>query len=502
MHNDLGNVLNHGGRFQEAEETYRRAIDLKPDFVEAYNNLGTVLRELGRLEEAEQSCRKALELRSDIAEIHNNLAVVLWTQLRLADAESSFRRALVLNPRLADAHSNLIFMRDLRDGYSEKELQDERRAWYAIHGAGHAANRSPHLNTVDPERRLRIGYVSADFREHSAFFVIAPVILQHNRSSFEVICYSGAAREDALTRQLQQAADGWRSTLGVPDEILAERIRKDRVDILVDLSGHSAGNRLLVFCRKPAPVQVSAWGHANGTGVSTIDYLLLDRVSAPPERRHYYAEQIIDLPNVVCYQPPAILPPVSPLPASQGKVFTFGCVNRCEKISDRVIGLWSRILDAVPHAGLLVKDARLDSMDLKKRLNDKFRAVGVDVERVLLIGHTPHFEHLETYNEVDVGLDPFPHNGGVSTLEALTMGVPIVTLAGRTMPSCLSASMLSAMDMREWIARNDDEYVRIAVDAAGNHARLAAVRRTLRQRLVQSPIGDTASYTREVERFY
>lgn len=536
LHNDLGNILRDLRRLEEAEQSYRQSATLDPGFAEAHNNLGVTLRELGRLEEAAQSYQRALALRPDLAEVHNNLGQVLSNLGRMdeamqsyrqalalrpdlgvvhanlaaellnsgspAEAERSYRQALEVTPDYADAHSNLIFMLDLREGCGVKEQQGERRRWHAQHARRYAHAIQPHENSADPERKLRIGYVSADFCGHSAYFVSAPVIYRHDRTAFEVTCYSGVKREDRFTARLREAVHGWRSTLGVSDEALAEQIRRDRIDILVDLSGHGAGNRLLTFARKPAPVQITAWGQANGTGLEAMDYLFSDAVCVPPEDRVHYAEQVIDLPCLICYEPPEYMPPVSPLPALAGKVFTFGCINRSEKISDRVIALWGRILAAVPEAGLLLKDHRLNHGTAKDRLLRKFCDAGIDAERIFTMGTSPHPEHLETYHEVDLGLDPFPHGGGVSTAEALWMGVPIVTLSGSTLPSRLSASMLTAVQMRDWIAHSDDDYVRIAVEAARDLPRLASLRQELRPRLAASVFGDAQRYTREAEQAY
>ena len=344
-----------------------------------------------------------------------------------------------------------------------------------------------------------MGYVSADFRRHSAYYAFSPVILRHDRNALEVVCYSGVKLEDDATARLRQAAHEWRSTLGVSDEALADQIRRDRIDILVDLSGHSAGNRLLVFARKPAPVQVTAWGHATGTGLETIDYFLADPVMVPQEERSLFAEEVIDLSCVLCYEPPDYLPEVSPLPALGARPFTFGCINRIEKISDRVIGLWGRILAELPEAQLLLKDRVCDDARVRQQLLQRLAAAGIAAERVRILGHSRHPEHLKIFHEVDLGLDPFPHGGGISTTEALWMGVPVVTLSGSTVASRLSASILTALGMQDWIARSDEEYVRIAVQAARDLPGLARLRGELRPRLAASMVGDVQRYTRSVE---
>ena len=361
---------------------------------------------------------------------------------------------------------------------------------------------APHLNVPDPERRLRIGYVSADFRRHSAYSVFGPVLEHHDHENFEVVCYSGVKREDDITRRVREAADRWHPVLRLSDAALAEQIRAERIDILVDLSGHTEGNRLLVFARKPAPVQVTAWGHATGTGVDAIDYFFADPVLVPLTERALFAEEVFDLPCFLCYAPPQYLPEINALPALAGAPFTFGCINRVEKISAPVMALWARILEAVPHSRLLLKPVDLDDPEVRQRLLERLQAAGVGPERVRLMGFTAHGEHLKIYHEVDLGLDAFPQNGGVSTAEALWMGVPVVALNGETLNGRNSASILSTLDMPEWIARSEEEYVRIALAAARDPGGLAQTRSTLRARVAGSVFGDASRYTRAVERAY
>ena len=498
-HSNLGITLQDFGRLDEAEARYRRALEINPDFAEAHNNLGITLREQGRLVEAEASYRRTLEIKPDFAEAHSNLGNTLQDLGRLDEAEASCRRALQIKPDFVVAHSNLIFTLDLLEGRGIKEQQEERRRWYEQHGRRHAGAIKPHDNLPDPERRLRIGFVSADFRRHSAYYAFSPIIVRHDRNAFEVVCYSGVKLEDDATALLRQAAHEWRSTLGVSDEALTEQIRRDRIDILLDLSGHSAGNRLPVFARKPAPVQVTAWGHATGTGLETIDYFLADSVIVPREERSLYAEEVIDLPCALCYEPPDYLPEVSPLPALGARPFTFGCINRIEKISERVIALWGRILAALPEAQLLLKDRKCDDARVRQQLLQRLGAAGIAAQRVRILGQSRHPEHLKIYHEVDLGLDPFPQGGGISTAEALWMGVPVVALNGPTIPSRITPSMLTVLGMPEWIARSDEEYVRIAVQAARDLPGLARLRAELRSRLAASMLGDVQRYTREVE---
>jgi predicted O-linked N-acetylglucosamine transferase (SPINDLY family) len=281
------------------------------------------------------------------------------------------------------------------------------------------------------------------------------------------------------------------------------RIRDDRIDILVDLSGYTGGSRLGVFARKPAPIQFTAWGYATGTGFSTIDYMFADPIGIPPEVRPLFAEKMIDLPCLFCYEGPGDGPEVSPPPALQGKPFTFGCINRTEKISDHALALWSRILHEMPAARLLLKGPVLGLSMVRETLAKRFAAHGIrEGERLVLLGGTDLYHHLKALEQVDLALDPFPANGGITTAETLWMGVPVVTLLGHTTHGRLSAAVLSATGMSDWIARNDDEYVEIAAGFAEDPFHLARMRQEMRPRLLQSRVFNVRQYARHVDKAY
>ena len=501
-HIDLANLLVPAGRIDEAATFYAQAIALKPESAELHNSLGAVLAMRGRHDQALRSFMRARELNPGLAEAHCNLGSAFKIAGRFDEAEESLRQALALNPNMVTAHSNLIFLLDLLERCDAREQQGERARWYQQHAARFSQSIAPHDNTRDPERRLRIGYVSADFREHSAFYAFSPVLFRHNRAAFDVVCYSGVRVEDQLTARMKQSADAWRPTVGMSDEALAEQIRGDGIDILVDLSGHSEDNRLLVFARKPAPIQVTAWGHPTGTGLPTIDYFLADPVLVPAKIRPLLAEKVFDLPCERCYDPPEYLPAVTPPPSLAGHPFTFAHFNRVEKISNTVVRLWSRILAALPGARLFVKDSMLEYPNVQEWLLQKMGAAGIAPERVRLLGKTSHREQLAIYADVDVCLDPFPQGGAISTAEALWMGVPVVSLYGWTIVSRQGAMNLVALEMEDWIAHSEDDYVRIAVAAAGDLPRLSALRQGLRLRIANYPFGDLPRFTRAVERGY
>lgn len=501
-HSNRGNALQELNRPTEALVSFDKAISINPGLAKTFCSRGNLLRDHGRLTEALASYDQAISVEPAYAEAYSNRGLTLQSLARHEEALADYRKALELRPTYDVAHSNAIFVLDLMEGRDAREHQEERKRWYEMHGRKYAASIRAHDNVVEPERRLRIGYVSADFRRHAACFAFAPVIRSHDRVNFEVICYSDTVLEDDVTAGLRSASEVWRQTVGWSDEALAEQIRRDRIDILVDLTSHMAGNRLLVFARKPAPVQVTAWGYPNGTGLPTIDYLLADTVLIPPEERGLFAEEIFDLPCFLCYEPSANLPDVSPLPALSGKPFTFGCISRIEKISDGALRLWGKILAQVPDARLLIKGQALDDPELRRQFIFRLSAAGIEEARVRLIGSTSHSELLQTFHEVDVALDPFPHTGSIGTSEALWMGVPVVTMRGPTVTSRLCASILTALGMHDWIGRDADDYARIAVQASRNIEALALTRAQMRPLLAKSIFGNAQSQARTVEAAY
>jgi predicted O-linked N-acetylglucosamine transferase (SPINDLY family) len=354
----------------------------------------------------------------------------------------------------------------------------------------------------DPARRIVLGYISADFRRHSAATTFWPVLAHHDKSRFEVICYSCSTIRDDVTRDFERVADRFVDVSQMSDEELATRVRADKVDILIDLSGHSGGNRLGVFARKPAPVQVTAWGHGTGTGLPTIDYLFSDPVTIPQAARPLYAEKIYDLPCVIISAlPPIALPRGEPPVLTNGYV-TFGVFNRITKVSDDAVAVWARVLHGVPAARLLMKDGAYDEPPLRDLMRQRFAAHGIAGERVDFLGSSPREQHLAAFGKTDIALDPFPQNGGVSTWEALHMGVPAIAKLGHTAPSRLSGAIITSIGLSDWVAESTDDYVALAVKFAGMPELLATLRRELPAKIAAAPSGNGALYTRAVEQAY
>jgi len=499
-HNNRGNVLGELGRLDKAERSLRQAIRLRPDYAEAHGNLGIVLRGLRRLSEAERSASRALALKPDYAEAHNDLGVALFGLGRVHEAERSYREALSLNPALAVAQGNLAYLLNCVSGRSAAEIYAEHRE-FARRFCPPAESR-PHRNLRDPERRLRVGYVSADLRHHSVAFFIEPVLASHDHEGFEIFCYSNSPHSDAVTARLKSLADHWREVFALSDEALSNLLRDDGIDILVDLSGFSESNRLKVFARKPAPVQATWLGYLNTTGLDTMDYRITDQ-NASPEGLFdaCHSERLVRLPDSQwCYRPPDESPEVAPPPSAKTGQITFAVFSNPAKICAEAMELWSRLLLRVAGARLLVIANGLGS--IPEDFAARFVQSGIGKDRLRVLGSRPFREYLAMHGQADLMLDTFPFTGGTTTCHALWMGVPVVSLAGDTATSRGGASLLGAIGLGELVAQTPDQYLELASSLAGDPARLAALRAGLRGRMLASPLMDAQRFTRNLESAY
>ncbi len=503
FHNNLGHALDAVGESDAALAAYRRALDLDPDHKDTLNNLALLFQSLGRLTDAEETLRRLLARHPDHAEANNNLGNVLLDQARIGEAMPYFRRAIEARPGDAAVHSNLLFALHYDPAQDSAGLLEAHRAWAERHAAAPARAAARRVNTREPDRTLTVGYVSADLRQHPVGWFLLPVLADHDRHQVKAICYSGVARADDITAALKRSADGWVSTLGVTDEALAERIRADGIDILVDLSGHTAGNRLSVFAGRPAPVQVSWAGYFDTTGMKAIDCVLSDPRETPLGAERWFVEEVARLPDgYICYAPPRYAPAVAPLPAGTDRPITFGCFNNLSKVNKRVVALWSGLLRALPESRLLLKSKALGDGGVADRIRGLFAARGVAPGRLILEGGTAHVDLLASYGRVDIALDPFPYSGGLTTCEALWMGVPVVTLAGEWFVSRHATSHLTNAGHPEFVAETDARYLEIALSLALDRGRLAEIRAGLRPQMAASPLCDGPRFTRNIERIY
>lgn len=490
-------------RFDEAVADCNRAIALAPDDVNGWLWRASVLLQIQQMTEALHDCEKALTIDPDSVQAHLVLGLCLAGLGRVDEALASFDRALDIQPDLESAISSKIFALDFVADASVEQHQQARQVWWEQIGAKIALEAArPHDNSRDPDRRLVLGYVSSDFNAHSAAFVFKPVLQHHDRARFEIVCYSCSSKADATTREFQGIADRWRDASQWTDDRLAAQIRADGVDILIDLSGHTRGNRLGVFARKPAPIQVHGWGHGTGTGLPTIDYLFSDPVAIPFAVRHLFAETVVDLPCFVTLMPLSAGIARAPTPAISNGFVTFGVFNRISKISDEAAEVWSRILERVPGSRLLIKDFALDDRLVRDHLLARLAACRLPAERVDLLGATSRDEHLASFNRVDICLDPFPQNGGVSTWEALQMGVPVVAKLGNSLPSRAAGSILTALGLPDWVADSHDAYVEIAASRGSQIGDLDKLRRELPDQIRAAAAGNPVSYAQAVDGAY
>ena len=534
-HNNLGNIFRIQHNLAEARACFARALEADPGYFEAHLNLGGVLRELDLLEEAIASCREALRSKPGSAEALTQLGIAFRDQGRLEEAQNFFCEAIRCRPDLAEPYvnlggvlkdqgrleeaialclkgqalnaktsSNLFYYLHYDTLCPPEQIFQEHRRWGQEHTRELTAPFEPHANDRTPDRRLRIGYVSGDFRTHSVAFFFEPIVSSHDRKEFEVYCYSNVAKPDAVTRRFREFAHGWREILGLTDTQIVELVRQDQIDILVDLAGHTAGNRLLVFARKPAPVQVTYLGYPDTTGLEAIDYRLTDAWADPVgQTEHLHTEELVRLPgSFLCYRSWVDAPAVADLPALQAGTVTFGSLNHLAKLTPRMVAAWSALLHQLPGSQLILKSAPLFDESTRRLVWERFQAYGLAEDRIRLYGPLMPEQHLQLYNQVDIALDTFPYHGTATTCEALWMGVPVVVLAGATHVSRVGVSLLASLGLADWIADSADGYVELAARMARDLDGLAQLRASLRQRMAGSPLSDAAGFTRHLEETY
>jgi protein O-GlcNAc transferase len=503
--NHLGMALNDAGRPEEAVDAFRRAIVSDPNDAEHYNNLGNVLKDIGPNDEAVAVLQRAMAIKPGYASPHNNLAIVLSNMGRIEESLAEYRRAVELEPSSPSNHSNLLLSLHYLHGDDGAATFAEARRWDARHGEPLRKLIAPHGNDRDPRRRLRVGYISSDFREHSVAKFVEPLFGNHDHERFEIVGYSDVWHTDSTTAMLRGFADQWHEIVGKSDEAVAEMIRGDGIDILVDLTGHTARNRLLVFARKLAPVQISYLGHPGTTGLAAMDYRLTDGLADPVGMTEgFHSESLVRLAKTNwCFAEPVGVPDVGPLPVIERGAICFGSFNRLTKLSPRTLDLWAKVLKAVPNSRLMVKERSLDEQAVRDHLVESFAARGIGVERLEIVGpKRERGEHFQSYGRADIALDPFPYHGTTTTCEALWMGVPVVTLAGSTHVSRVGVSLLTSVGLPEMIARDEDAYVSIAAGLASDLPRLAEIRQSLRERMRASSLMNGREFARDVEAVY
>jgi predicted O-linked N-acetylglucosamine transferase (SPINDLY family) len=499
---ELSLVLSATGRNDEALAAIDEAIARYPNNLRLIAQRGVILERLRRYGEAIQIYERVLARDPALAPVMNNLAGLLNHQGRHEDAIKLFRRSLSIRPN-ATVHSNLLFVMNYSGLYDQCELLAEHKHWASLYAA--LPNLTRFFNTRDPERRLRVGYLSPDFRMHPVAFFIGAIIANHDKNTFEIFCYSSNFTMDEMTTTLRRMNVCWREIAALDDAKAAQLIRNDRIDILIDLAGHTAGGRLLALAQLPAPIQASYLGYPNTTGMQAIGYRFTDAWVDPhglSDAAH--TEKLIRLPGCfVAYTPPANMPAVRELPARVNGYITFGSFNNPAKISSDSVSLWSQVLDAVPNARLLIKAHYFADAATSDRFRQLFAAQGISADRLIIVSEPRgSIDHYDTYNRVDIALDTVPYNGTTTTCEALWMGVPVVVLAGTRHASRVGVSLLNAARLSFLIAPTMEVFVGTACALANDLDNLAALRSSLRSRLRVSPLLDTIGLTRNLEASY
>lgn len=501
-HNGLGHLLLETGNQAGALHHFILTTLLRPDWAAGWNNLGTGWRRTGRLEASRRCLARALTLSPDFPDALLNLGNVMNSLGRAEESVACYERILELHPDHAGSISNLLFALNYADGLDPADIAARHRA-LAARIEAKAGN--PPRPDRRPEGRLRIGYVSPDFRTHSVAYFFEPLLREHDRGKVEIFCYAQLFSPDATSERLARLADHWVPTLGLSDEAMAARIAADRIDILVDLAGHSGHNRLGVFARRPAPVQATWLGYPNTTGLASIDFRLVDAVSDPaPEADALASEKLIRLEGGFhCYQAPADAPEVAPPPCLVNGFVTFGSFNNIAKLTDRALAAWSAILDAMPGSLLAIKSRFFGDPAVLDYMRERLEKAGIAMDRVKLQdGIAETKDHLAAYGGIDITLDSFPYNGTTTLCESLWMGTPVVALRGNSHLSRVGASLLTHAGQAELIGESVEDYVERAVTLAMDKERLSRLRRELRPRLAASPLCDAAGFARKIERAY
>jgi protein O-GlcNAc transferase len=494
-----GDKLTAEGRSQDAAALFREALEVRHDDAAAINSLGYAQLGLGQLDEAISLFSRAIELRPDVAVAYRNLGDALKHAGRLDEAIACYRRA----PGDALTASYLLSTLHLHPDYDRRRLYDEHVRWDRTYAQEMERQARPHEDSdaMGPPQRLRVGYVAYVLANHPLGRLLLPLMRGHDHAAFEIFCYCDVRGSDHVGDELKSSADVWRTTRGMTDAQVAEQIRADKIDILVDLVLHAGQHRLLAFARKPAPVQVSYLAYCSTTGLTAMDYRLTDPYMDPPGRDDsVYSEQSLRLPHCFwCYSAPPEAPPVAQPPVRESGRVTFGCLNSYSKVSGLIFDTWSDLLARMPDSRLILHALEGSHRDRAgRRLADR----GIEPNRLEFVAYQPPADYFAEYNRIDVALDPFPQCGGATTLDALWMGVPVVSLAGETAVSRAGLSILSNIGLPQLVVTTPRQYIEIALGLAADVPRLRELRSTMRQRMQSSPLMDARQFARDVEAAY
>jgi len=499
-HCKLGNLFVEAKRLPEAEASYRRALELKSDYTEAHNNLGNTLKDQDRLSEAEASFRHALKIKPDYADVHYNLGNTLMNMGQPDEAETCYRQALLIKPGYVLAHSNLLFTLNYTTSHAPSNYLEQARLFGRV-VAGKVGTRFSAWQCAARPERLRVGLVSGDLRKHSVGFFLEGLLAHIDPARIELFAYPTHHGEDELTARIRPNFSSWKHVFDSNDEAAARLIHADGVHILFDLSGHTERNGLPVFAWKPAPVQVTWLGLPSTTGMAEIDYILGDLHAIPAECENHFSETVWRMPeSYLCLTVPASPVKVVVLPALSAGYVTFGSFNNLTKMTDAVVAVWARVLKSVPNSRLSLKARQLNDLVICEKTLQRFASCGIAPDRLLLSGtFASADDHLAAYNKIDIALDTFPYPGVTTSVEALWMGVPVLSLRGDRFLSRTAESIAHNAGLSDWVAADEDDYVAKAVSFTSSLERLATLRAGLRQQVLASPLFDAPRFARNFE---
>lgn len=493
VHSNLGVTLEALGHLDEAVASYRQALKFLPNFADAHNNLGNVLRMQGRHDEALASYRDAILFNPQHAQAYNNLGSALQTSGQFDDAVQRFRKAIAINPDFNEAYSNLLFCQLHQSHISLDAYRADQKTFAARFEAPLRAGWQPHANNPDPARQLKVGFVSGDLRNHAVAKFIEHIWAALAPADFALYAYSTHPTDDAVTLRLREHVQQWRSVCALGDAALAEQIRADEIDILIDLSGHTSNNRLLTFARKPAPVQITYLGFPGSSALQAMDYRLTDSHADPIGNEAWYQEKLLRLPDSLwCYKASAGMPDVNALPALSNGYLTFGSLNNANKLDEATLALWGQLLRTVPDSCLLL--ATVPEGRSREQLTRKFTEQDIDAARLTFAGPLPNEAFYRLFHRVDIALDPLTMNGATTTCEGLWMGVPTLSLVGQRFGMRAGLSLLSAAGLPEFAVTSADDYLKLAQHYAADLEQLSQLRSTLRDRVARSPLTDAARF--------
>ena len=532
-HNNFGNVLIELGDYQKAKDCFQKTIEIQPNFTQAHSNLGIVLKELGDYQKAISCFQKAIEIQPNFAQAHNNLGTAFKELEEYQKAMSCYQEAIKIEPNNADAHYNLgIVFKELGE-YQKAIICNEKAINLKpdyVRAYSNMMLTSLLLEKVDPKdylaktkkfrlslkpinsdlllkykfdnrpEKLKIGFVSGDFQQHPVGFFLLDTLKNLKDKNLELIAYSNSQKKDSLSVKLKSHFTNWREITNQSDKKVVNQIREDGIHILFDLSGYSAKNRLPIFINKPAPIQISWAGFLASTGIPEVDYIIGDPYVTPKDNVNHFTEKIFNLPNIwCCFSVPEFEVKINEPPSVKNRYITFGCFNNLSKINNEVIALWSKILKAIPKSKIFLKTKQLNDPYVKEKIMNYFKKNNINSNLLILEGSSPRNVLLDTYNKVDIALDPFPYSGGTTSFESTWMSTPVLTKKGTTFVSRTTGSINHNCGMSDWIASDENEYVKKAIKFSANFEQLSKINKSLRKTALESPLFNSLLFAKQLD---